>query len=72
MSNVLTAMGIRNDNEIVLEHGYRIDIFVPLSIPSQVSKLTKITGNLDLNSRGIIIEYDGPRHFESFLNVRQI
>jgi hypothetical protein len=56
-SRVLTEMGIVHENEKLLPNGSVVDMFVPLN---------------DGSFQGIAIEFDGPSHYESYLNVSSI
>ncbi|RYH29415.1 hypothetical protein EON65_08580 [archaeon] len=56
-SNILRDIGIHHENETLLEHGYYADIFIP---PQYMD-----CGG----SKGIVIEFDGPWHFDSYLEV---
>ena len=74
-SKVLTRHGISHENEKQLEYGYIADIFVsPLNFPS----LLKLELNWDKGcyfsetkpksvERGLIIEINGPSHYETYL-----
>ena len=57
-SRVLTDMGIAHENEKLLSNGYVVDIFIPAS------------QTFGQDHGGIAMEFDGPSHFESYLNVR--
>ena len=54
ISNILSIMGIPHVNEKMLKNLYIADIFISYNSP--------------MGSRGIIIEIDGPRHFENYRN----
>lgn len=53
LSGCLTRMGVPHINEAEIGYGYIVDILIPGAVPG--------------GSNGIIIEVDGPFHFESYL-----
>jgi hypothetical protein len=74
VSSVLSTMGIAHENERVLENSYVVDIFIPGSGGRREREIGKEEegegeGRGDVLSRGTVIEYDGPSHFESYLRV---
>ena len=54
-SRILNSLGYEHENEKILLFGISADIYIPAESKEE--------------SRGLIIELDGPHHFESYLNV---
>ena len=62
-SKILREMGIAHENEKLVGHGYVVDIFIPPSaLPA--SSWHRPPGFI-----GTVLEFDGPSHFESYLNA---
>eukprot|EP01039_Chlorochromonas_danica_P000538 gene538-579_t len=57
-SSILNEFGISHENEKIIEGCYSVDTFIS----------TDAIGIIDPNCKGLIIEYDGPNHFETYLN----
>lgn len=66
ISLLLTELGYAHSNEHCLEYGYMVDIFIrEQDLPQQYKD-----NNADMLAKypqGIVIEYDGPSHFDSYL-----
>ncbi len=59
-SAILRELGIVHENEKILDNGYYADIYIS----------PQFAGNTTpSNSKGIVVEFDGPWHFESYLDV---
>lgn len=59
-SSVLSEMGITHENEKMLDNGYIADVFMPASVARRLPPGS---------SKGVVIEFDGPQHFESYTGV---
>lgn len=75
VSSVLTSMGIQHENEKVLEHGLMVDIYIankrnPRIVGEKKDQGVDGCNHLKGGSEtlvGLVIEVDGPNHFESYL-----
>ena len=72
---MLSSLGISHENEKVVEFGYVVDIYIPPravkysggSGPS--AEGAAFDDDEEGNGKGVIIEFDGPYHFETYLQV---
>lgn len=67
-SKLLNALGICHENEKLLPHGYIVDIFVPGVHLRRNRNSDHAQGGCS-DEKGLVIEFDGPFHFESYLQV---
>ena len=64
-------MGIKHENEMEVEYNYIVDIFIA---PADVECLLLLDPSFEKNihslrcSKGLILEVDGPSHFDSYLS----
>jgi hypothetical protein len=56
-------MGIAHENEKVIGHGYVVDIYIP---PSALPASSWARSPTFL---GTVLEFDGPSHFETYVNA---
>ena len=66
-SKILNTMGIIHENEKILQHGYVVDIFIN-NIGTRNDSSDRSCSSVKVGG-GTVIEFDGPFHFESYLNV---
>lgn len=59
ISDLLRDLGVEHEYEKVLSNQYLVDIFIPFNVPGQSFT----------DAPGIVIEYDGPFHFDSLGQV---
>ncbi len=78
ISRLFRDLSVAHRNEVTLENGHIVDILMPMSAFENVadddvnstSSGTEYETNQKLAAaRGVVIEYDGPFHFESYANV---
>ena len=82
ISRILRDLSVPHRNEVTLENGHIVDILMPMSafefaMNVEVSGTSGVAHCESTNSkvvaaRGVVIEYDGPFHFESYANVSTI
>ncbi len=84
LSQTLTKMGVPHENEVTLSNGYVADIFIPIGaleeIPSneadaEVAEQNEDAGDYEVSfadCKGVVVEFDGPYHFESYKRVSYI
>ncbi|KAJ1442940.1 hypothetical protein B484DRAFT_441846 [Ochromonadaceae sp. CCMP2298] len=72
-SRLLSRIGVRHSNEALLDNGYAVDIFLPPVGGGDVggggdgASDGQGTGAGARRHKGIAVEFDGPSHFESYL-----
>jgi len=70
VSNILNEMNISHENEKLLPNGYVADIFIPRALSYRDATFLNDTENgLYNDETALVIEYDGPLHFETYLSV---
>jgi len=60
IARILSKLGIVHENEKSLKNGYVVDIFIPYPNNDEDDAASK---------KGIVLEFDGPTHFEFYSNV---
>ena len=79
ISRILRDLSVPHRNEVTLENGHIVDILMPMSafefvVNGEVGSTSGVahfesTTNKMAAVRGVVIEYDGPFHFESYAKV---
>ena len=70
---MLNKLGIKHENEKIINNIYIVDIFINNSYFIDTKQLNSIPNSNSKSTNpttlGVVIEVDGPKHYDSYLNT---